>query len=229
MSAAPRSPVALPSRIATVLLDLDGTLTDPQVGITTSIRHAMTELGRPLAPEFDLDWCIGPPLIDSFAHLLDGDRVLAESGVAAYRARYGVVGLFENTVYPGIPELLDALVADGRRIVLATSKPRVFAASILEHFGLDRRFSAIHGSELDGTRVHKTDLLPWIVATEEIDPATAVMVGDREHDVIGAHAASLATIGVEWGYGDRAELEAAGAIALVASVGDLGRTLGVAL
>lgn len=213
--------VAIPDGIATVLFDLDGTLTDPKVGITLSIRHAMAELGRPLGTEVDLDWCIGPPLIDAFARLLDGDRTLAEAGVAAYRARYGTVGLYENEVYPGIPDLLDALVADGVRLVLATSKPRVFAARILEHFGLDRAFAAIHGSELDGTRVHKTDLLPWILATEAIDPAAAVMIGDREHDVIGARAAGVASVGVAWGYGRDGELTAAGAARVVGRVADL--------
>ncbi|NLH82271.1 MAG: HAD hydrolase-like protein [Phyllobacteriaceae bacterium] len=211
----------MPDGIATVLFDLDGTLTDPKVGITVSIRHAMAELGRPLGPEVDLDWCIGPPLIDAFARLLDGDRTLAEAGVAAYRARYGTVGLYENEVYPGIPDLLAALVADGRRVVLATSKPRVFAARILEHFGLDRAFAAVHGSELDGTRVHKTDLVPWIRDVEAIDPATAVMIGDREHDVVGARAAGIATIGVAWGYGADGELAAAGAERVVDRVADL--------
>jgi phosphoglycolate phosphatase len=214
-------PVAIPRGIATVLFDLDGTLTDPKVGITGSIRHAMAELGRPLGDKVDLDWCIGPPLIDAFARLLDGDRGRAEAGVAAYRARYGVVGLYENEVYPGIPELLDALVADGRRLVLATSKPRVFAERILAHFDLARRFAAIHGSELDGTRVHKTDLLPWILAREGIEAATAVMVGDREHDVFGARAAGLAAIGVAWGYGSRAELTAAGATWVADAIPDL--------
>lgn len=219
------TPVAIPRGIATVLFDLDGTLTDPKVGITASIRHAMVELGRPLAPEVDLDWCIGPPLIDAFARLLDGDRVAAEAGVAAYRARYGTIGLYENEVYPGIPELLDALVADGRRLVLATSKPRVFAERILDQFGLAGRFSAVHGSELDGTRVHKTDLLPWILAREGIAADTAVMVGDREHDVLGARAARLAAIGVAWGYGDHTELTAAGAALVVDTVPDLDAVL----
>lgn len=219
------TPVAIPKGVATVLFDLDGTLTDPKVGITASIRHAMTELGRPLAPEVDLDWCIGPPLIDAFARLLDGDRRRADAGVAAYRARYGAVGLYENEVYPGIPELLDALVADGRRLVLATSKPRVFAERILDHFGLVRRLTAVHGSELDGTRVHKTDLVPWILAREGIAAATAVMVGDREHDVRGARAAGLATIGVAWGYGGPAELTAAGAALVVDTVPELGGVL----
>ena len=217
--------VAIPDGIATVLFDLDGTLTDPEVGITLSIRHAMAELGRPLDAAVDLDWCIGPPLIDAFARLLDGDRTLAEAGVAAYRARYGTVGLYENEVYPGIAELLDALAGAGVRLVLATSKPRVFAARILAHFGLDRAFAAVHGSELDGTRVHKTDLLPWILATEAIDPAGAVMVGDREHDVIGARAAGLATVGVAWGYGRDGELAAAGAARVVERVADLAALL----
>lgn len=228
-TSANRQAVAIPKGVATVLLDLDGTLTDPQVGITTSIRHAMAELGRPLADAVDLDWCIGPPLIDAFARLLDGDRALAERGVAAYRARYGVVGLYENEVYPGIPELLDALVGAGRRVVLATSKPRVFAERILGHFDLARRFAAIHGSELDGARVHKTDLLPWILDREAIDPGSAVMVGDREHDVLGAHAAGLATIGVLWGYGSRDELVRAGAAAIASGIGDLATLLGVAV
>lgn len=219
--------VAIPDGIATVLFDLDGTLTDPKIGITGSIRHAMRELGRPLGEGVDLDWCIGPPLIDAFARLLGGDRTLAEAGVAAYRARYGTVGLYENAVYAGIPELLGALVGDGRRLVLATSKPRVFAARILEHFGLDRHFAAIHGSELDGTRVHKTDLLPWILEVEAIDRASAVMIGDREHDVIGARAAGVATIGVRWGYGHDDELVRAGAARVVDRVADLAPLLGL--
>lgn len=228
MSATEPSTVAIPGRIATVLLDLDGTLTDPRVGITTSIRHAMAELGRPLAPDFDLDWCIGPPLIDAFTRLCDGDRDLGHAGVAAYRERYGPIGLYENAVYPGIPALLERLVASGRDLVLATSKPRVYAARILAHFDLALRFTAIHGSEFDGTRVHKTELVPWIVATEALDPASTVMVGDREHDVLGARAAGIATIAVGWGYGSRSELERAGAARIVPDVAALSEALGVA-
>lgn len=218
---------AIPDRIAGILFDLDGTLTDPKVGITTSIRHAMAALGRPLGADVDLDWCIGPPLIDSFARLLDGDAARAADGVAAYRARFGTIGLFENDLYPGIPELLTRLVADGRALVLATSKPRVFATRILEHFDLARYFRAIHGSELDGTRAHKTDLVPWILAEEALDPATTVMVGDREHDVIGARAAGVATFGVAWGYGAPGELVRAGAVDVVESPERLALRLGL--
>ena len=220
--------VAVPQGAATVLFDLDGTLTDPAVGITTSIRHAMAELGRPLAPSEDLRWCIGPPLIDAFTRLLDGDRDRAAEGVVAYRARYGVTGLYENEVYPGIPELLADLAADGRRLFVATSKPRVFAERILAHFDLARHFVAIHGSELDGTRVHKTDLVPWIVERERIDATSAVMVGDREHDVLGARAAGLATIGVRWGFGAAGELERAGAAVIVEDRAELAIRLGLA-
>lgn len=219
---------ALPSPIATVLFDLDGTLTDPKPGIVGAIRHAMAELGRPLVPEADLDWCIGPPLAEIFTRLFDGDASRAAEGIAAYRARYGVTGLFENTVYAGIPELLTAARGRGQRIVLATSKPRVYAQRILDHFDLTRFFDAVHGAELDGTRAAKTDLVPWIVAKEAIDPAAAVMVGDREHDVIGATAADIPTVGVAWGYGGRAELEGAGAVRVVDTVAELAAVLGAA-
>lgn len=217
--------VAIPKGVATVLFDLDGTLTDPHVGITGSIRHAMATLGRPLADDTDLDWCIGPPLIDSFVRLCEGDRDRAQAGVLAYRERYGTIGLYENRVYDGIPELLAELVAAGLRLVLATSKPRVFAERILEHFALARHFAAIHGSELDGTRVHKTDLVPWIVARESVAPTAAVMIGDREHDVFGARAAGIATIGVAWGYAGPGELARAGAAAEAASPGALASIL----
>lgn len=226
-SANGKSNVAVPQGAATVLFDLDGTLTDPEVGITTSIRHAMAELGHPLDASVDLHWCIGPPLIDSFVQLLGGDRELGAAGVAAYRARYGVIGLFENEVYAGIPDLLAALVSDGRRLCLATSKPRVFAERILAHFDLARYFTAIHGSELDGTRVHKTDLIPWIVATEGLDVSSSVMVGDREHDVLGAAAAGIATIGVSWGFSAPGELARAGAAVIVSTPAELAAELGL--
>lgn len=227
-SHATRTP-AIPDRIVGVLFDLDGTLTDSRIGITTSIRHAMAHLGRPLGADADLDWCIGPPLIDAFTRLLDGDRVRAADGVAAYRARYGTVGLYENTVYPGISALLEALAADGRILVVATSKPRVFATRILEHFDLARHFRAIHGSELDGTRAQKTELVPWVVAEEALDPLTTVMVGDREHDVLGARAAGVATLGVSWGFGAEGELARAGAAVVAETPADLAAHLRLTL
>jgi phosphoglycolate phosphatase len=217
-------PVAIPARIATVLFDLDGTLSDPKVGITTAIRRAMTAVGRPLAPETDLDWCIGPPLRGIFLKLT-GDPALVEPAVEAYRAWYGEIGLFQNVVYPGIPDLLAGLVGAGARLVLATSKPRDYAERILGRFGLADRFAAIHGAEFDGTRGVKTELLPWILERERIAPETAVMVGDREHDVFGARAAGIAAVGVAWGYAAPGELAAAGAAETVDGVASLGRLL----
>jgi phosphoglycolate phosphatase len=218
------SPVAIPPRIATVLFDLDGTLSDPKVGITAGIRRAMASVGRPLPPETDLDWCIGPPLRGIFLKLT-GEDALVEPAVAAYRAWYGEIGLFQNTVYPEIPALLAGLAAAGLRLVLATSKPRDYAERILERFGLAEHFSAIHGAEFDGTRGVKTDLVPWILARERISRETAVMVGDREHDVFGARAAGIAAVGVAWGFAHDGELVAAGAAEIVESVASLGRLL----
>lgn len=200
----------------TICFDLDGTLTDPKPGITRSIQHALRSLGRVVPTEDELTWCIGPPLIQSLERLV-GDRTVAERALVLYRERFGVVGLFENRVYDGIPEALQHLSGAGHRLLVATSKPRVYAERIVEHFGLGRHFAVVHGSELDGTRVEKTDLLAWIVEREGLDPATTVMIGDRSHDIVGARRNGLKTLGVLYGYGSRSELEAAGADGLCAS------------
>jgi phosphoglycolate phosphatase len=197
-----------------VLLDLDGTLTDPREGITGCIRHALCALGRPVPEDDDLTWCIGPPLLGSFERLL-GDAALAPRGLALYRERFGEVGLYENELYPGTVPMLAALRARGARAILATSKPRVFAERILDHFALTPFFAAIHGSELDGTRAEKTALLPWIVAREGVDPARSVMLGDRSHDMLGARAAGLRGVGALYGFGGRDELLDSGAAHLI--------------
>lgn len=199
-----------------LLFDLDGTLTDPFHGITRCISHALLELGRTAPPQVDLRWCIGPPLKSSFAKLLasDDDR-LTEEAVAIYRERFGTVGLFENNVYEGIPEALEALQGMGHRLYVATSKPTVYAKQIVEHFGLQPYFRAVHGSELDGTRSDKTVLIAHILKREAIAPSETRMVGDREHDMIGAKANGVCGIGVLWGYGTQAELEASGAEACI--------------
>jgi len=202
------------------LFDLDGTLTDPKVGITRSIQYALEHLGRPVPAADALTWMIGPPLLASFAQILGSDSEAAEA-LRLYRVRFSDVGLFENEVYPGIPELLARLRSRGMRLFVATSKPHVFARRIVEHFGLLGFFEVVYGSELDNRNADKRDLLRHLVTTEGFDPAGAVMIGDREHDAIGARSVGMPAIGVTWGYGSREELLAAGVVRLVDRPGDV--------
>lgn len=195
-----------------LLFDLDGTLTDPFLGITRCIIHALTALDRPAPPPEDLRWCIGPPLKQSFLALLDnGDDRLAEQAIAHYRERFASVGMFENEVYPGIEQALNELRRQGHRLLVATSKPAIFATKIVEHFGLGIHFQTIYGSELDGTRCDKAELIAHLLQHESLPTDETLMIGDRKHDIIGAKTNGLRTIGVLWGYGTRAELDTAGA------------------
>jgi phosphoglycolate phosphatase len=206
--------------MTTIFLDLDGTLTDPKPGITGCIRHALQALGRE-APEADaLTWCIGPPLIRSFETLL-GDPELAARGLVLYRERFGAVGLYENRVYDGVPEALQSLRAAGHTLHLATSKPHVYAERIMAHFGLDAWIGRVFGSELDGTRVDKGDLLAFALAETGAAPEQAIMIGDRSHDMSGARSNGMTGIGVLYGYGSEQELREAGARRLAARVEDL--------
>jgi phosphoglycolate phosphatase len=195
-----------------ILFDLDGTLTDPAVGIFRSIEGALNELGLPVPGSNVLRRCIGPPLQRSFQTILGVPADKVGAAVTAYRHRYKEVGMLENTVYPGIPALLSTLAQGGCRLWVATSKPAAFAEPILEHFKLSKMFQRIYGSELDGTYSDKRDLLQHLLRTERLRPDSAVMIGDREHDVIGANANSLPAIGVTWGYGTFEELIDAGAV-----------------
>ena len=201
------------SRPALILFDLDGTLTDPKPGITGSIQYALERMGEPVPDADALEWTIGPPLRLNFVKLVGEER--ADEGVRLYRERFGETGLFENRLIDGIPALLQGLVDQGHQLVVATSKPHVFASRIVEHFDLARYFTTVYGSELDGTRVDKRDLLRHIRDLEKLHPHRSVMVGDREHDVHGAKAIDVRTIGVRWGYGSDEELHKAGAYALV--------------
>ena len=207
-----------------LLFDLDGTLTDPYEGITRCISYALDMLGHKIPPEENLRWCIGPPLRDSFMKLLvTDDKALIERAVRLYRQRFGTVGLFENHVYDGIPEMLEALQQDGHTLYLATLKPTVYASRIIDHFGLQRYFTDIFGSELDGTRSDKTSLLSYLLQTELIESSTAAMIGDREHDIIGAKNNGVAGFGVLWGYGTKDELERSGAHAAFKEPPELAR------
>lgn len=203
-----------------LLFDLDGTLTDPREGIIACFEHALRGLGRPIPPASMLERLIGPPLRDAFATLsLDGD--LIEAAVALYRERFTMAGMFENNVYAGIPEALAALSAEGARLLVATSKPRVYAEAILEHFGLRKHFDAVHGSELDGRLSDKRELIGHVLSASRLAAGETTMVGDRRHDVVGALGNAVLPVGVLWGYGSEAELTAAGARRLIGAPADL--------
>jgi len=204
----------------TIFFDLDGTLTDPKPGITRSIQHALRKLDRAVPSEDDLTWCIGPPLRASFVQLLGGEE-FADRGVELYRERFADTGLYENAVYPGIEATLSALQAVGLSLFVATSKPRVFAERIIDHFGLRSYFAQVFGSELDGTRVDKGHLLAYALEETGVDPARAVMIGDRSHDIVGAAKNAIRAIGVTYGYGSASELTDAGAASLCASPEDV--------
>ncbi len=194
-----------------IFFDLDGTLTDPKPGITRSIQYALQKLNLPTIPtEDELTWCIGPPLRASFVRLL-GAEDHADRAVSLYRERFSDIGLFENRVYDGISEVLTALSQSGQRVFVATSKPHVFATRIVEHFGLRHHFEHVFGSELDGTRVDKSDLLAHALKTAAVNPAKTLMIGDRSHDMVGAKNNGMQGIGVLYGYGNRDELLGAGA------------------
>lgn len=200
-------------------LDLDGTLTDPKPGICGCVQYALRELGLPAPSQDALEWVIGPPMIESMRELVGPDR--ADEGLRLYRRRYGEIGLFENHVYDGIPDLLQRMTQDGWRLYVATSKARPYAIRIIEHFNLAPFFAETFGSGLDGSLLHKDALLAHALAEAGVDPRAAIMIGDRKFDVLGAKANGMRTLGVAWGYGSRAELEEAGAAAIAETPADV--------
>ncbi len=203
-----------------LLIDLDGTLVDPAVGIIRSFQAGLQAVGAPHIAADKLLWIIGPPLRVSYAQagVAAAD---VEAALAAYRATYRSGAMFEVTPYRSIADALTALGSAGHRLIVATSKPHVFANPILERVDLARHFSSIHGSELDGRNDDKGDLIAHIVATERVDTRRALMIGDRKFDCVGAAKNGIRSIGVLWGYGGEDELRAAGALALVADAGSL--------
>jgi phosphoglycolate phosphatase len=193
--------------VQNVLLDLDGTLTDPALGITNCIAYALERLDVAAPAVHDLHFAIGPPLRGTFATLLgNDDTALIERAMGFYRERFAEVGLFENLIYEGVPEMLVALNTRNFRVLLATAKPHVYARRILAHFDIHAAFEGIYGSELDGVRQHKGELLAYLFTCEGINPQSAVMVGDRHHDIDAARANGCRAIGVTYGYGRTEEL-----------------------
>lgn len=210
----------------TILFDLDGTLTDPGIGITNSVMHALSKYGISVRDRSDLYKFIGPPLYESFERFYGFSKDESKKAVEYYREHYSVTGLFENAVYDGIDELLKALKDCGKTLLVATSKPEVFAKKVLEHYDLAKYFTFIAGSELDGTRVKKDEVIRYALDRCSIaDTTNAIMIGDREHDILGAKQTGIAVIGVLFGYGNRREHEEAGADFIAETVADLRKIL----
>jgi phosphoglycolate phosphatase len=210
-----------------VLLDLDGTLIDSYPGILASCKAALRALGHQPDDALDIRHLIGPPLDDILQGLLQtyGDDRLADA-IAAYRQHYGDSGYLGSVPYPGIGDALAALKQRGMRLYLATSKRAIFAKRILDHLDFADYFDGIHGSVPSGELDHKPELLAHVIAQHDLSPTGSVMVGDRRHDIAGAHAVGMRGLGVLWGYGSRDELETAGADQLVTSPADLAQTIG---
>lgn len=198
-----------------IFFDLDGTLTDPGEGITNSVAYALRSFGIHPGGRKELEKFIGPPLQQSFERFYGMDEARAQEAVGKYREYYVEAGIFENLLYPGIPQALEALRQNGYSLAIATSKPTIFAGQIARHFAIDGYFDAIAGSELDGGRSNKGDVIAYAWQLTGLLPGgRAVMVGDREHDVIGAREQGMDCLGVLYGYGSREELLQAGAVAL---------------
>ncbi len=205
-----------------ILFDLDGTLTDPGLGITNSVAYALAHWNITVKDRSELYKFIGPPLIDSFEEFYGFSREDAVKALAVYREYFSTKGLFENQVYPGVPALLSELKRQGKTVVLATSKPEKFAIQILEHFKLDGYFDLMAGASMDETRNKKADVIAYAIdKLGNPDRSRIVMIGDREHDIIGAAQNGLDSIGVLYGYGDRAEHLAAGATYIAETVEDI--------
>lgn len=196
----------------TVLLDLDGTLSDSKPGIAACFRHTLAELGHDPDAAGDLTWAVGPPIAVSLGRLLAplGDARV-EQALTIYRARYSSVGIYDCSVFPGITAMLDTLRDAGAAMFIATSKRRDFAERVMEHLGLSAYVRRVYGAEPGGGLDEKHDLLAHILRTESLEPANTVMVGDRLHDIHAAKANALRSIGVLWGYGGAEELTRAGA------------------
>lgn len=204
-----------------LLFDLDGTLTDTMVGITSSVQYALEKFGIHVRYLKELIPFIGPPLAESFQKFYGFSKEDAEKAIQYYREYYAPKGIFENEVYEGIPEMLAHLTEAGFTLLVATSKPTVFARKVLKHFGMEDYFSFVGGSELDGSRTKKAEVISYILKTCGIEAKEAIMIGDRRHDIEGGKACGLESVGVLYGYGTEQELTEAGADHIIRTVAEL--------
>lgn len=205
-----------------VLFDLDGTLTDPKEGITKSVQYALEKMGI-IEPDLrKLEPFIGPPLQETFVNEYGMDNEQANAAIQFYRERFKAKGMFENKLYPGIIELLMQLKEQNKILIVATSKPTVFAEQILQFFNLHSYFDLVIGSNLDGTRSTKTEIIQYILDQyPKLDRSEFIMIGDRKHDIIGATNTGIHSIGVTYGYGSIEEITPASPTYVVRSIEEL--------
>ncbi|OCB00156.1 HAD family hydrolase [Clostridium beijerinckii] len=205
-----------------ILFDLDGTLTDSGEGITKSVQYALKSFGILVDDLKELNKFIGPPLKDSFKEYYNFDEEKAQLGLVKYREYFAEKGIYENKLYDGIPELLEVLKKNNKKIVLATSKPEVYARQILQYFKIDKYFDFAAGADFEETRVNKGDVIKYALQEANItDVSNVIMVGDREHDIIGAKENNIKSVGVLYGFGDVIELTQARAEYIVKDTEEL--------
>lgn len=205
-----------------ILFDLDGTLTDSGLGITNSVAYSLKKYGIEVADRTELYKFIGPPLKESFEKYYDFSAEESRKAVEYYREYYTDKGMFENKVYEGIEELLKEIRKAGKMAIVATSKPEIFARKILEHFKLAEYFNYIVGANMDETRTKKDEVISYVLKSCDIpDESKVLMIGDREHDILGAKRNGLDSLGVLFGFGNREELKKAGADYIAETVKDI--------
>lgn len=209
-----------------LLLDLDGTITDSETGITRCVEYALNHFGIQVDDLRELSPFIGPPLLDSFKDFYNFTDEQAAIAVEKYRERYEKKGILENKLYPGIGKFLAEARLKDKIVILATSKPEIFAKRILDYFELSNYFSFVAGSGLDGSLHTKTDVIDYILQSNKIiDLSSVVMIGDRKHDIIGAKNVGIDSVGVLYGFGDYKELSEAGADYIVEDIPALRKLL----
>ena len=206
------------------LFDLDGTLTDPKVGITTCCQYGLRAVGVDVPDLKELEQFIGPPLLPAFQEVYGLDEEQALKAIDKFRERFQSVGLYENELLPGVPQMLRTLKEHGKILATASSKPEVFVKQILQHFDIDSWFDEIVGSTMDEKHAGKAEVIGEALrrlGCADADRDSILMVGDRMHDVEGAVALNIRTVGVTFGYGSRSELEQAGAWRIVDTMEEL--------
>jgi phosphoglycolate phosphatase len=211
--------------ISNLLIDLDGTLTDPKSGIIGSVQYALRTMGQEAPKASDLLWLIGPPLQGSFKILLDGSGLDVHEAIKIFRERFGSVGLFENAMYDGVPEFLAEQSSANKRLFIASTKPYVYISRILKHFEIRHFFEGVYGSELDGTLSIKSDLLRYIFSRQIFNTDEAVMIGDRIQDVEAAKSVGVCSIWVDYGYSDQSERDIAKPDYICNSINELRKLL----